>query len=30
MKKIFRQTFGRCELNLGFLKFGDRGKVFHW
>ena len=30
MKKFFRQTFGRCELNLGFLKFGDRGKVFHW
>jgi hypothetical protein len=29
MKKFFRQTIG-CELNLGFLKFGYRGKVFHW
>lgn len=30
MKKFFRQTLGRCELNLDFLKFGYRGKVFHW
>ena len=30
MKKLFRQTFGCCELNLGFLKVGYRGKVFHW
>ena len=27
MKKLFRQTFGRYELNLNFLKFGDRGKT---
>ena len=27
MKKLFRQTLGRCELNLGFLKFGYRGKT---
>lgn len=30
MKKLFGRMVGRCEINLGVVRFGYRGKKFYW